>query len=64
MAETQADRAAREAARAAVRMRERAIWTDVERLGRELRVAEAPKQVMTQSDRDAAKRKPTEGISE
>jgi hypothetical protein len=30
MAETPADRAAREAARESVRMRERAIWTDVD----------------------------------
>lgn len=55
MAETPAERAAKEA----VRVRERAIWTDVERVGRDLRAAEASKQTMTQADRDAAK-KPTE----
>jgi hypothetical protein len=52
------------AAREAVRMRERAIWTDVERIGRALRAAEAPNRVMTQADRDRAKKKPTETIGE
>jgi hypothetical protein len=51
------------AARDAVRTRERAIWTDVERVGRELRAAEAPKQAMTQADQDADQRKPAEGLS-
>jgi hypothetical protein len=60
MAETQAERAAKEA----VRVRERAIWTDVERVGAALRAAEAPKQAMTQADRDAARVKPTEGMRE
>jgi hypothetical protein len=60
MADAYADRAAREA----VRERERAIWTDVERVGRELRAAEAPKQVMTQAERDAAAKKPTEGMGQ
>jgi hypothetical protein len=60
MADTAADRAAKEA----VRARERAVWTDVERLGRELRAAEAPKQAMTQADRDAAKRTPKERMTE
>jgi hypothetical protein len=59
MADTVEDRAAREAIRAG----ERAVWTDVERLGRNLRAAEAPKQAMTQADRDAAKTKPTEGMT-
>lgn len=57
MAETSAERAAK----AIVRVRERAIWTDVERVGRELRAADAPRQAMTQADRDATKVKPTEG---
>ncbi|MEA3140334.1 MAG: hypothetical protein QOK23_2503 [Gammaproteobacteria bacterium] len=52
------------AARDAVRLRERAIWTDVERVGRELRATEAPKHAMTQADRDAARVKPTEGMGE
>jgi hypothetical protein len=56
---TEAERAAREA----VRVRERAIWTDVERVGRELRTTEAPKQAMTQADRDMTKVKPTEEMS-
>jgi hypothetical protein len=59
MAATEADRAAREA----VRRRERAVWTDVERVGRELRAADAPKQAMTQADRDAAGNKTKEGQS-
>jgi hypothetical protein len=44
-----------------VRDQERAIWTEVERLGREARAAEASRQAqtMTQADRDAAK-KPAE----
>ncbi|HME26513.1 MAG TPA: hypothetical protein VKI44_35170 [Acetobacteraceae bacterium] len=50
------------AARESVRVRERAIWTDVERVGRELRAAAAPKQAMTQADRDTAEKKPTEGL--
>ncbi|HME24275.1 MAG TPA: hypothetical protein VKI44_23585 [Acetobacteraceae bacterium] len=57
-----ADAAAAQAAREIIRTRERAIWTDVERVGRELRAAEAPKQAMTQADRDAAQKKPTEGV--
>jgi hypothetical protein len=52
------------AARDAVRTRERAIWTDVERVGRELRATEAPKQAMTQADQDSARKKPTEGMGE
>jgi hypothetical protein len=63
MAETQADRAAREAARESVRMRERAIWTDVERIGRDLRTAEAPKQSMTQADRDNLTKPAKEGMN-
>jgi hypothetical protein len=59
MAETQADRAAREAARESVRMRERAIWTDVER---DLRTAEAPKQAMTQAGRDSLTKPAKEGM--
>jgi len=55
---------AERAARDAVRTRERAIWTDVERVGRELRAAEAPKQAMTQADRDTAQKKPTERMGE
>jgi hypothetical protein len=58
MADTPAERAAKEA----VRRQEQAIWTDVERIGRALRAAEAPKQAMTQADRDAASKKPTEGM--
>lgn len=57
MADTSAERAARET----VRMRERAIWTEVEKIGRDLRAKEAPAQTMTQAERDAA-RKPTEGL--
>jgi hypothetical protein len=62
MAETQADRAAREATRESVRMHERAIWTDVERIGRDLRAAEAPKQSMTQADRDSLIKPAKEGM--
>jgi hypothetical protein len=62
MAETPAERAAREAAREAVRVRERAIWTDVERVGRELRAAEAPKQSLTQADRDSLTKPVKEGM--
>jgi hypothetical protein len=62
MAEIQADRAAREATREAVRMRERAIWTDLERIGRDLRAAEAPKQSMTQADRDSLTKPAKEGM--
>jgi hypothetical protein len=62
MAEIPADRAAREATRESVRMRERAIWTDVERVGRDLRAAEAPKQSMTQADRDSLTKPAKEGI--
>jgi hypothetical protein len=62
MAETQADRAARETAREAIRMRERAIWTDVERIGRDLRAPEAPKQSMTQADRDSLTKPAKEGM--
>jgi hypothetical protein len=58
MAETPAARAAREA----VRMRERAIWTDVERIGRDLRAAEAPKKSMTQADRDSLTKPAKEGM--
>ena len=62
MAETPADRAASEADRQAVRMRERAIWTDVERIGRDLRADEAPKQSMTQADRDSLTKPVKEGM--
>jgi hypothetical protein len=62
MAETQADRAVREAARESVRVRERAIWTDVERIGRDLRTAEAPKQAMKQADRDSLTKPAKEGM--
>jgi hypothetical protein len=62
MAETPADRAAREADRESVRMRERAIWTDVERIGRDLRAVEAPKQSMTQADRDSLTKPAKEGM--
>jgi hypothetical protein len=58
MAETPDERAAKEA----VRVRERAIWTDVERVGAALRATEAPRQAMTQTDQDATKKKPTEGM--
>jgi hypothetical protein len=58
MADTPAERAAKEA----VRRQEQAIWTDVERIGRALRAAEAPTQTMTQADRDAASKKPLDGI--
>ncbi len=49
-----------------VRGQERAIWTEVERLGREARAAESARQAhtMTQADRDAVAKKPTEGQSE
>ena len=57
MADTPENRAARET----VRADERTIWTEVERVGRELRAAEAAKQTMTQSDRDTAVKNPTEG---
>ncbi len=60
--ETDAERASRAAAREAIRDRERAVWNEVERVGREARAAEAPK-TMTQAERDAAK-KPAEGMSE
>jgi hypothetical protein len=43
-------------------MRERAIWTDVERIGRDLRAAEAPKQSMTQADRDSLTKPAKEGM--
>jgi hypothetical protein len=45
-----------------VREQERAIWSEVERLGREARAAEAAQQTqtMTQADRDEAAKKPTE----
>jgi hypothetical protein len=62
MAETPADRAAREAARESVRVREQAIWTDVERIGRDLRAAEAPKQSMTQADYDSLIKPAKEGV--
>jgi hypothetical protein len=62
MAEIPADRAAREATRESVRMRERAIWTDVERIGHDWRAAEAPKQSMTQADRDSLTKPAKEGI--
>jgi hypothetical protein len=56
---------AKRAAREAVRARERAVWTEVERIGREARAADAAKQqqTMTQAERDAAAKKPTEGMS-
>jgi hypothetical protein len=44
-------------------MRERAIWTDVERIGRDLRTAEAPKQSMTQADRDNLTKPAKEGMN-
>jgi hypothetical protein len=62
MAETPADRAAREAARESVRMRERAIWADVERIGRNLRATDAPKQSITQADRDSLTKPAKEGM--
>jgi hypothetical protein len=45
-----------------VRDEERAIWAEVERLGREARAAEASRQAqtVTRADRDAAAKKPTE----
>jgi hypothetical protein len=49
------DTAAERDAKETIRRQERAIWTDVERVGRELRGTEAPKQAMTQVDRDATK---------
>ena len=57
-----ADPAEVRAAKELVRSRERAVWTDVERVGRDLRAAEGAKQVMTQAERDAAARKPTEKL--
>jgi hypothetical protein len=42
-------------------MRERAIWTDVEHIGRDLRAAEVPKQSMTQADRDSLTKPAREG---
>lgn len=45
-----------------VRERERAIWSNVEKLGRELRAAEAPRAVMSQSDADVAKNRPKQGL--
>jgi hypothetical protein len=47
-----------------VRDQERSIWTEDERLGREARAAESARQMqnMTQADRDAATRNPTEGL--
>ena len=50
------------AAKAKVRERERAIWADAEKQGRERRAAEAPKAVMTQADRDVARNRPKEGL--
>lgn len=49
------DAAADRDAKEIIRRQERAIWTDVERVGRDLRGAEVPKQAMTQVDRDATK---------
>lgn len=60
VAETPADRTAREA----VRQRERAIWSDVERIGHDLRAGDAAKQDMTQADRDIAARRLKENQSE
>ena len=58
MADTPAERAAKEA----VRRQEQAIWTEVKRIGRPLRAAEVPKQAMTQADRDASRKNRTEGM--
>lgn len=59
-----ADTPAVRATREETRQRERAIWTDVERVGRELRAAEkqAEKQSMTQADRDATTKRPVQGL--
>lgn len=58
-----ADTAEEQAAKEAVRRQERAVWTEVERVGRELRAADAAKrqQTMTQAERDRVKQ-PTEGM--
>jgi type II secretory pathway component PulJ len=44
------------------RARERAVWTGVEQVGRDLRQADTAKQVTTQADSDATRKKPKEGM--
>lgn len=50
-----------DAAKAQVRERERAIWTDVEKVGRDVRAAETAKTVVSQVDSDRARDRPRQG---
>lgn len=54
MSDTATEQAARQAAKDATRQRERALWSDVERLGAQARAKE-PRQAMSQADRDTVK---------
>ena len=50
-------------ARAKVREQERAVWNDVERVGKDLRARSGQQQSMTQAESDATGRpKPKEGF--
>lgn len=50
------------AAKNEVRQQERAIWTDVEKLGRDLRAADGHKAAATQVEGDTARNKPKQGL--
>lgn len=45
-------------ARQEIRDRERAVWQNVEKIGRDARQTDGLRQSMTQADADGAKRKP------
>lgn len=49
-------------AREETRARERAVWAGVEQVGRTLRENDAAKQVMSQADSDATRKKPREAM--
>lgn len=49
-------------AREETRARERAVWADVERVGRDLRQANTTKQSMTQAETDVTRKRPKEGL--
>ena len=48
-------------AKAKLRERERAVWSDVEKMGRDLRAGASAKQTVTQVEQDVARNRPHQG---
>ena len=47
---------------AKVRVRERAVWSDVEKVGRDLCAADAAKTTVTQAEADTSRSRPKENL--